>query len=370
MDALHRFAPAFLDQVSSSPSTRSILGLLLRCRTPALGGHRYACEDCGFTADHYNSCGSRYCPQCQGRRRQRWLEAQQALLLPVPHFQVVFTLPSELRGIAKAWPREIYDLLFQAAQQTLQTLAQRQWNAKLAILAVLHTWTRELKDHPHVHCVVSGGGLTEDGAWVSSEREFLFPISTMRGLFRALFLAGLEDLRLPLNRRQRHKLRAARRHRDWVVFVEAPEDRDPANLVKYLARYVYQTAISNSRIVSIGDATVTFRTRGDAVVTLPGVEFVRRFTQHFLPKGIRKIRHYGLLAPGARAQLALARDLTARSSSDDQPERLRESLPDTTPLEEASARCPDCGSPLRYRLLKPRVRTWAPTPPTSARGPP
>jgi hypothetical protein len=370
MDALHRFAPAFLDQVSSSPSTRSILGLLLRCRTPALGGHRYVCEDCGFTADHYNSCGSRYCPQCQGRRRQRWLEAQQALLLPVPHFQVVFTLPSELRGIAKAWPREIYDLLFQAAQQTLQTLAQRQWNAKLAILAVLHTWTRELKDHPHVHCVVSGGGLTEDGAWVSSEREFLFPISTMRGLFRALFLAGLEDLRLPLNRRQRHKLRAARRHRDWVVFVEAPEDRDPANLVKYLARYVYQTAISNSRIVSIGDATVTFRTRGDAVVTLPGVEFVRRFTQHFLPKGIRKIRHYGLLAPGARAQLALARDLTARSSSDDQPERLRESLPDTTPREEASARCPDCGSPLRYRLLKPRVRTWAPTPPTSARGPP
>lgn len=368
MDALRRFTPAFLDQVCSSQSTRSTLGLLLRCRTPALGGLRYICEHCGFTADHYNSCRSRYCPQCQGGRRRRWLEAQQALLLPVPHFQVVFTLPSELRAIARTWPAQIYDLLFQASQQTLQTLAATRWSAKLAILSVLHTWTRKLEYHPHVHCVVSSGGLTVENVWVPAGGEYLFPVAAMRRLFRGIFLSRLAKLRLPLEPRQRRQLRKAAQHKDWVVFIEAPEDRDPSHLVKYLARYVYQTAISNSRIVSVDDGGVTFRTRGDAVVTLDGVEFVRRFTNHFLPKGFRKIRHYGLLAPSARPRLALAREQVARPSPETDPQPADEALLDDASLDDRP-RCATCGNALRIYILI-RVPTPAPPPAAVARGPP
>ncbi len=160
IDLLRRFLPAFLCQQTPSPSGRSTLELLVRCRTPALGGHRYDCEHCDYTAVLHNSCGNRYCPQCQGPRRHRWAEAQQELLLPVPHFQVVFTLPAELRPIARAFPTQVYDALFQAAQETLQKLARTHWDAELGILAVLHTWARDLSFPPHVHCVVSGGGLT------------------------------------------------------------------------------------------------------------------------------------------------------------------------------------------------------------------
>ena len=150
IDALRRFLPAFLKQQAPSPMVRSTLELLVRCRTPALGGHRYDCDHCGYTAVLHNSCGNRHCPQCQGARRHRWAEAQQELLLSVPHFQVVFTLPAELRPIARTFQREVYDTLFQAAQETLQKLARTHWDATIGILAVLHTWARDLSFHPHI----------------------------------------------------------------------------------------------------------------------------------------------------------------------------------------------------------------------------
>lgn len=287
----------------------------------------------------------------------------------MPHFQVVFTLPAELRGIAKMWPREVYDVLFQASQLTLQKLAATRWDATLGILAVLHTWTRELKFHPHVHCVVTGGGLTQDGGWVHADRDFLFPVAAMRRLFRGLFLSLLAKRGLPLEAKQRRQLRSARRHKNWVVYVEAPEDRDPAHLVKYLARYVYQTAISNARMVAVSEYGVTFRTRGDAVTTLPGVEFVRRFGQHFLPPRFRKIRAYGLLAPGARARLAMARHvLTETAPADDAPAPpgLVEGL-----VAVGAHRCPTCGDPLRVQLIPRSAPSMSPVAPAQpARAPP
>jgi hypothetical protein len=363
MDALRLFAPTLVAEQKLAPSSRSMLERVLVCRTPALGGHRYACDGCGYNAVRYNSCRSRYCPQCQGPRRKRWLEAQQKVLLPTPHFQVVFTLPSSLRGIAKRWPRPIYDLLFQSAQQTLQTLAQTHWKATPAILAVLHTWNREMKLHPHVHCVVSAGGLASDGAWVASGTEHLFPVVPMRRLFRMRFREGFRALGLVLDREQRRQVARARTQKDWVAFVEAPKNRDPEHLVKYLARYVYSHAISDSRMVSVTDTNVTFRTRGDGVVSVPGTEFARRFAQHVLPKGFRKIRHYGLLAPGNRLKLDLARSLVTRGQPATPPE------PTPAPTVCATGRCPDCGEPLRRLLVAP-VSVPEPAPLGLARGPP
>lgn len=358
IDALRRFAPAYLQQQRIGASARSTLESLLRCRTAALGGHRYDCEDCGYTAVLHNSCGNRHCPQCQGARRRRWVEAQQRLLLPVPHFQVVFTLPAELRPIARRFPREVYGVLFQAAQQTLQKLAATEWRARPAILVVLHTWARNLSFHPHVHCVVSAGGLTDDGGWVSAGRDFLFAIAALRNLFRGLFLSGLTRLGLDLDRSQRIRLRNARRRaslKSWNVFVGRAKSRDATQMIKYLAQYAYQTAISDHRILAVRDDTVTFRTRGADTVTLPGREFVRRFALHVLPRRFRKIRHYGLLAPGTRDRLAIARDLVAHLPSADPtpPQPAPDALPALPPDHYPSRRCPCCDAPLRVSPVMP-----------------
>jgi hypothetical protein len=363
IDALRRFAPSFLRQPGVSPSIRSTLTTLLQCRTPVLGGHRYECERCGTTVDLYNSCGSRHCTQCQGGRRVRWTEAQQELLLPVPHFQVVFTLPDELRPIARQFPREVYDTLFQSAYETLQKLARTKLDATLAVLVVLHTWSRELTFHPHVHCVVSAGGLDDDDGWVAvRDVKHLFHHEAMRRLFKGIFLSRLTKLGLPLDRVQRGRLRHARRRaaeKDWVVWLERPNDRDPTHLVKYLARYVYQSAISDHRIVSIDANTVTFRTRASAVITLPGEQFIRRYALHFLPSGFRRVRHYGLLASGARRRLEVARDIVTRGVPPAEP------IPTTPPATADPRCCAVCGDLYRITLL-PRDLTFDPL----ARGPP
>ncbi len=367
VDALRRFAPSLL-QRRSSAWVRSTLNLLIRCRTPALGGHRYECDDCGYTAVLFNSCGNRHCPQCQGPRRRRWLDAQQALLLPVPHFQAVFTIPAELRPIARAHQREIYDLLLKTTYATLKQFAATRWQATPAVLAVLHTWARDLSFHPHVHCVVSAGGLTDDGGWLSVKPDFLFHVRPLQRLFRGKFLAGLAQLGLPLDDSQRIALAKARRKaalKNWNVYVEPPEGRDPAQMVKYLARYVYQTAISDHRMVACDEHTVTIATRDANTLTLTGPEFVRRFALHILPRGFRKIRHYGLLAPGARRQLAQARDIVQHLQAPAPPEPPDEPQPEPHPstLVAGHHRCPKCNAPLRVYLVLP-------DPTASPRGPP
>jgi Putative transposase/Transposase zinc-binding domain len=368
IDAVRLFAPPVLRR-RVRKSTRSTLGTLLACRTPALRGHRYKCEDCDYVGVLYNSCGNRNCPQCQGPRRHRWLEHQQQLLLPTAHFQVVFTLPAELREIAWQYQREVYDALLRAASDTVVALAKTRWGAMPAILSVLHTWSRDLSFHPHVHCVVSGGGLTDDDQWVAAP-DYLFAVQVLGRLFRGKFLAELARLRLPLGCDERIALSNARSkaaRKSWVAHVEAPQGRDPEQMLKYLSRYVYQTAISDHRMVAVTDETVTFRTRRDQTRTLRGEAFVRMLAQHFLPKGFRRVRHSGLLAPGRRPRLAIAR---ARLDPMPPPPPPEPSGDDDTaavdPIEPVVRRCPVCGGLLRLELFEPPRQLDLPLP----RGPP
>lgn len=379
IDALRAFAPQLYAQQRVDFGTRIALDQILRCRTPALKGHRYTCEDCGSSTVLHDSCGSRYCPQCQGRRRREWLERTQALMLPTPHFQVVFTLPAELRPLARADPRTIYALLFDAASHVLQTLARQHMGARLSILAVLHTWDRQLRLHPHVHCVVSAGGLCDDGTWTDTRPGFLFPHRVMQKMFQGRFLSRLDKALKPrLSDRYRRALKRLRKRlfrKRWVVHVEAPDERATGFLLKYLARYVYQTAISNSRIVAIGDDRVTLRTRGKATATIPGLEFVRRFTLHFLPYRFRKIRPYGLLAPSNRPRLTQAKALLpAQPPASASVERQQEAN-DAQDVEEGGERdvlrCPECGGRIGLTPL-PADPEWDPCTPWApqARGPP
>lgn len=340
IDALRRFAPSFLQRRRVSTGQRATLEILLGCRTAARGGYRYECENCGYAAVLYGSCGNRYCSQCQAFRRYQWAETKQRLLLPVLHHQVVVTLPSELRPLATRFPTQVYDLLFKAGRTMLLKLAATRWNATPGILAVLHTWARNLSHHPHVHFVVSAGGLTADGQWSGTDGAQLFPVAVMSPLFKGIFLSELTKLGLPLNVHERIALRQARRRaaaKHWNVHVDPAIGRDPANLVKYLARYVYQGAISDHRIVEVDDRSVTLRTRGTDTVHLDGEEFVRRFVQHVLPKGFRRIRQYGLLAPGARPRLDKARAALADASP---------SVPGPPPSEQPAPEGPSDTDPL------------------------
>ena len=373
IDALRRFAPEFYAQQCVEYGVRRKLDLVLRCRTPALGGHRYTCERCGSSTELYNSCRSRYCSQCQGPRRRDWLEATQKLVLPVPHFQVVFTLPRELRPLARAFPRIVYGLLFETAQYVLQTLATQRMDAKMAILAVLHTWDRELRLHPHVHCVVSAGGLRDDGTWVATHPTFLFPHRVMQKMYTGAFLARLREVLGPrLDKEQNALLHQLRRHlyrKRWVVWVGAPDGQDTDRLLKYLARYVYQNAISDHRLVNVGADAVTIRTRKAATAAIHGPEFVRRFALHFLPKRFRRVRHYGLWASSNRARLAAARAVVATKhvrQEEDQDEHegeANECQADTEP--QPRRRCARCGETLVVQSIP---SDWWLDP--CARGPP
>ena len=309
VEALRRFMPAYRKGRSLPEQKHLVLWRLLHCRTARLGGYRHTCADCGHSVLLYESCHDRHCSQCNGPRRARWARATQKLLLPVPHFMVTFTLPEELREIASLFPAEVYDLLLKVSADTLQSLAKEERDpAMLSILSVLHSWSRTGIHHPHVHCLVAAGGMRPDGTWKDRSTRFLFPIKKMKRRFRGRFLTVLTKLGLPLTRAQGRRLRDARSRaadRDWVVRVDLPDERDPAQAVRYLARYVYQGPISDHRIVAMDEDTVTIRTRGAATCTMSGVEFVRRFQLHILPTGFRRIRLYGLLAPRKRRDLAV-----------------------------------------------------------------
>lgn len=376
-EVLRAHAEAAKDRYALSPLQRQVLHRLVQCRTAAMGSHVYTCPDCGYRAQHFNPCRDRHCPQCQAQRRAVWLQARLQRMLPVPHFQLTFTLPAELRPLARAHPKAVFDLLFRSATSVLADLAAQRLHATLGLTAVLHTWARNLSFHPHVHCLVTAGGLASDGsAWHSVNRPFLFPGRILQQLFRGRFLHGLCAL---------HDAGALRMHDDpvadgkafaalrralyrkrFVVHVEPPLDRPVAHLVKYLARYVYSVAIADPRLLAVTEHTITFATRGPGTLTLTGPQFVQRFLQHVLPKGFVKVRHYGLYAPvHVRTRLRLAHRLLAGCAPPDQagaPSLSDEPRPPLT-LPEATPpprRCPDCGTPLLLIVHFP----------TRARGPP
>jgi hypothetical protein len=376
-DIVRAHGDAYRRTYAVSPAQAVALRAIARCRTAALGGHVEACDACGARQVAYNSCRNRNCPKCQGGERAKWLAAQRAALLPVEYFHIVFTLPHALNALVRVNPRRLYALLFRAAATTLQCFARdpRHLGAELGVTAVLHTWGQNLAQHVHVHCVVTGGGLTLDGQrWVSTRPGFLFPVHALSKVFRGKFLAGLGQLRA------RNALRFAGasaalagehawrtwlqdlRTKDWVVYAKPPFG-GPERVLKYLSRYTHRVAIGNHRLVSIDDGVVRFRWRDYAhhnqvkVMALPAEEFLRRFLLHVVPSGFMRIRHFGLLANRNRAaKLTRCRSLLAPT-----PEVERDTCSATAPSGEGSEsvpetkRCPVCGGgPLRIiEMLQP-----------------
>jgi len=292
------------------------------CRTASLGGHVDVCPKCDFSRPSYNSCRNRHCPKCQSLQQARWIEARVERLLPTHYFHSVFTLPAGLRSIAMRNPKLVFELLFSAASSTLLDLGrdEARLGAQLGITAVLHTWTRKLTFHPHLHCIVTGGGLAEEqDRWISANRRYLFPVKVMAKLFRGKFLDRLRraqrDGRLLLDGTDYAaegafaqcitKLYAT----NWVVYSKTAF-ASSEHVLRYLGRYTHRVAISNQRIQAFDGHIVRFATKGGETLTLAAEEFIRRFLLHILPNGFTKIRHYGLhAASNAKTKLALAKRL-------------------------------------------------------------
>lgn len=361
---------------------RAAMRAIETCRTPALGGHIDVCDTCGYQRPAYNSCRNRHCPKCQSLRQAQWIEQRLARLLPTHYFHVVFTLPAALRPLAHRNRRLIFTLLFRAAAQTLLALGRdpARIGAHLGITSVLHTWTRELQFHPHVHCIVTGGGLALDGtSWKTAGRRYLFPVKVLSRLFRAKFLAALtaasrrNQLQLGDATTFQHLVDVLHRT-EWVVYAKRPFG-GPQQVFRYLGRYTHRVGLSNQRLQSIDANGVRFATKGSRSIALPAHTFIQRFLLHVLPAGFVKIRHYGLLAAGnATTQLERARELLPSSTH---PASIEPIEPSTRGAFDWKSRmleltgidllqCPRCP---HGRMLPHLVAPFRP-PPRTDRGPP
>jgi hypothetical protein len=300
-----------------------VLSAIELCRTAALGGHLEVCRQCGFEQPVYNSCRNRHCPKCQALAQEKWIAARSECVLAVGHFHVVFTLPSELRALCKASPRLMFEALFRAASETLLELGQSRLGGLLGVSMVLHTWTRDLRFHPHVHAIVSAGVLDGAGVWRPTSIKYLLSVEMLARLFRGKMLDFLRRMyaRGRLRRFEAfqdpqvfEKLAARLAHQRWCVYAKRPF-RCADHLLGYLGRYTHRVAIANSRLVDVQHDAVTFRTKNGKTVTLHPVEFLRRFAAHVLPDGFKKIRHFGLYASGHRELLEVARCQLPRCTS-------------------------------------------------------
>jgi hypothetical protein len=368
-----------------TPAQHAVLRDIVRCRTAALGGHVEVCDDCGHAEISYNSCRNRHCPKCQGIAQARWLAQRLDRVLPTHYFHVVFTLPSELHSLMLANAEKMFDMLLACAGETLLELGRDRLGAQLGVTEVLHTWTRELLFHPHAHCIVTGGGLSLDGTtWVRTKPNFLLPVRVLRDLFRGKFLARVVaayeagDLRLAGTAAKLADPKVFARLRDklyrkkWVVYSKPPFG-GTEEVFKYLGRYTHRVGISNRRLVSLDERGVTFRTRGEATVTVAPGEFLRRLVLHVLPRRFVKIRHYGLMAAGnVSTKLATARRLldadahTPAPEQHRQPADFREVLLALTGIDVR--RCPRCGRSTTSHplsILNGRVVPSSPPPDTS-----
>ena len=372
-DVFRRCA-AFVGRLS--PHQRRTVGAIVGCRTPAMGTHRRFCEKCGYSEVAANSCRNRHCPKCQGLDEARWLSRQMQDVLPVPYHHVVFTVAQELHIFFRLAPKVAFQLLFTALAETLQEVAARPSNlgARIGFTAILHTWNQRLGFHVHVHCIVPGGGLSEDGErWVSAKPKFLFSVDVLSLVFRAKLLRALELAsergKFPVPKAEAAEARRQAARKPWEVYSKPPMG-GPEQVLRYLSRYTHRTAISNSRLVAMEDDRVTFRwhDRSDGnevkLMTLAAVEFCQRFVQHIVPPGFHRIRHYGLLGNGVRRDaIALCRK---RLGEPPRPPRQSAEEPWWELYERVTGRalkkCPRCGGgPLVHELaiLAPRRRRWA-----------
>jgi hypothetical protein len=359
-DAYRRVHAGHLGRVE-----RRVMSAIVACRTEALGGHVEACDDCGTTRVAYNSCRNRHCPKCQGRAQAAWLAARQADLLPVPYFHVVFTLPAPIAAIAFQNKAVVYAILFKAAAEAMTTLAANPCRLGGAIggVAVLHTWGQALMHHPHVHCVVPGGGLSPDGArWIACRPNFFLAVKPLSRLFRTLFLKRLSaafssgalrffgDLAALAEPAAFAAHLDAMRRINWVVYAKRPFG-GPAQVLAYLGRYTHRVAIANSRLVALDDDHVAFswkdyrQNSATKIMRLRPDEFIRRFLLHTLPDGFHRIRHFGFMANRHRAaKLALCRTLLDHEQK--APNNAEPSPLALHTRAEVPA-CPDCGGVMR-----------------------
>jgi hypothetical protein len=359
-DVLRRYGPAYLEQFGDKmpASHRRVFEDILRCRTAALGGHLYECNECGRQHYSYHSCRNRSCPKCHASDTQTWLQQRQAELLPVPYYHVIFTLPQELRCVARLHQRRMYALLMQsAAHAILKLVADLHYVGGLVgVMAVLHTWGSNLAYHPHVHCLVTGGGVSQDHQrWRPARNDYLVPVRALSKLFRGMVLDQMRR-QLPES-----NLPSSLWQKDWVVHCK-PAVQGTDKVLEYLGRYIHRIAITNSRILSIEDGKVTFRYRDSrtaqtTTMALDAQEFIRRFLQHVLPGGVHKVRYYGLWSPSHRDQLRTWQDLLANSSANEPPLRRLDPASESSSPPQAQP-CPYCktGTLVWIRRLPPQGR--------------
>lgn len=333
-DIFRQYGPEYRQSHQLPRNQRRVMGAIVDCRTSALGGHKDKCDNCGHTEISYNSCRNRHCPKCQFLKKEKWIEARAEDLLPIQYFHVVFTIPAELKPLVLSNKKVMYDILFRSVSETLIRLADdpKHLGAHIGFMAILHTWGQNLMDHPHVHSVVTGGGLSPEGSsWISSKKKFFIPVNVMSELFKEKFRAYLKrsyelgELVFPGvidYLKERHAFERLRRqlyHKKWVVYCKPPFN-GVEGVFEYLSRYTHRIAISNNRILKIENGEVSFLWRdysdGDKVkiMTLYALEFIRRFLLHILPGGFVKVRYYGLIANRNRKNnIALCRDLLGTS---------------------------------------------------------
>lgn len=348
-DVFRRFADGYLAAHGASllPSHIRAIADIKACRTPVLGGHRWRCDHCGAEIHSYHSCKNRSCPTCHRDETERWLDARKTELLPCPYFHVTVTVPAELRDTLRANQREGYAALMQAAAAAIIELARnkRYVGGTVGVLGVLHTWTQQLVYHPHVHCLVTGGGVSEDGqSWFTARRGYLMPAKALarlvRGKLRAAFAKRQPDLNIP---------KAAWR-KPWVVHC-TPWGHGADAVLTYLARYVHRVALTNHRIARLDEGGVTLRHKERAsgrwrLTRLSGHEFMRRFLQHVLPKGLHKVRYYGLWHPArreqaARVRLLLHRDVPVTTSGTVETDAATSGV-STSERAQSPSLCPSC----------------------------
>lgn len=309
-DIINQYGYKFLENHKLSPIQRKVFYAIKNCRTSAIGAHIDTCDECGFEKISYNSCRNRHCPKCQTFTKEQWVEKQNQYLLNTGYFHAVFTLPEELNSVVLQNQDVVYGLFFKAVSETLLELCadKKYLGAKPGITAVLHTWGQNLMYHPHIHCIVTGGGLSKDNKWQSSRKKFFLPVKVLSRKFRGKLLHFLKQAELSFD--------SALYQKEWVVYCKPPF-KDASKVIEYLGRYTHRVAISNNRILGLKDGEVTFAWRDyrdnnkKKTMTVTANEFIRRFMLHILPSGFRKIRHYGILASRDKSvRIALCKKLT------------------------------------------------------------
>jgi len=345
------------------------MSAIQKCRTSALGGHKEVCDSCGHTRISYNSCRNRHCPKCQALAKERWIENQKGNLLDIGYFHVVFTIPDTLNSVAYQNQKVVYALFFKAVAETLTELAsdKKFLGAKIGFSSVLHTWGQNLMHHPHIHCIVPGGGLSSSGKWVNSRKKFFIPVKVLSRKIRGKFLYHLKQLYYQnklefhgslihlTNGKEFETLLSSLYDKEWVVYCKPPF-RNAACVVEYLGRYTHRVAISNRRIIDIENDSVSFKWRDyrdnskHKVMTLSVEEFIRRFLIHILPSGFMKIRHYGLLGNrNKKTKLKICKHLT------NTPLLTREKATTLQLIQKLTgvdlSKCPKCGSDKPKRFI-------------------